>query len=256
MNHVLRQTLIIASLGMVITVNALANILPINNITTGELSDQFAILFVPAGYVFSIWGVIYLGLLAYAIFQALPKQKSNERLIKIAPWFLVNAIANSLWIFAWHYEAVALSVIIMLVILASLIKIYLDLRSSALKPSNAERWAVFLPFSIYLGWITVATVANVSVLLFKSGWAGFGLSDLFWASLLTLIAVALAVFMLYGFKDIAYAGVLIWAFAGIAIKHWQVYSFANVALLATLIIAALVLFTVIKKPNNLKLAGA
>jgi hypothetical protein len=114
-----RQIAILLFFLATVTVNGLANALPINGVTTGELSDSFAILFVPAGYVFSIWGVIYLALGAYAVYQLLPAQRENGRLRRIGPWFLLSSVANSIWIIFWHYGFLALSVVAMLTLLAA-----------------------------------------------------------------------------------------------------------------------------------------
>ena len=153
MKNTLRQVLVILAVLAVITVNALANIIPFNGQTTGEISNRLSNYFVPAGYVFSIWGVIYLGLLAYAIFQALPAQAENPRLKAIAGWFLLSSVANIAWLLLWHYNQFPLTVLLMLVLLASLILVYLALHRPAARYSRAELWMVRVPFSIYLGWI-------------------------------------------------------------------------------------------------------
>ena len=123
----LRQIITVIAVVATIVVNALANILPFNGQETGAISDRFAIYFVPAGYVFSIWGLIYLGLIAYAIFQALPAQRENPRLRSIGGLFLLSSVANIAWIFLWHYEVFAATLPVMLVLLGSLIAIYLRL---------------------------------------------------------------------------------------------------------------------------------
>src|SRR5690606_32340956 len=125
----------------------------------------FDVYFVPAGYVFSIWGLIYLGLIAFTVFQALPSQKNNPRLRAVGWWVVLSSLANSIWIFLWHYEQFPLTVVVMLVLLAALIVTYLRLGIGRTNVSTVEKLVVRLPFSIYLGWITVATVANITSLL-------------------------------------------------------------------------------------------
>lgn len=252
MTDKLRQSLVIFSLTGVIVINALANILPIAGKTTGELSDSYPILFVPAGYVFSIWGVIYLGLIAYVSFQALGSQMKNERLSAIAPLFILNALGNMAWIFAWHYEQLWLSLALMLVILLTLIMIYQKLRIGETKVSKAETLCTRVPFSIYLAWITVATVANASVVLYNAGWAGLGLSETFWAVALLSVATAIGLTMVTQRKDSAFGLVLVWAFVGIVLKHWTVPSFALSALVAASIIA-LAIFINLVRPREAKL---
>src|SRR4030043_626994 len=158
MKDSLRQISVILTILATIVINALANALPINGQNTGEISDRFQVYFVPAGYVFSIWGLIYLGLIAFAIFQALPSQRENPRLRKVGWWIALGGFANIAWIFLWHYEQFPLTVIAMLVLLGSLILTYLRLGIGRSTAPAAEKFAVHLPFSIYLGWITVATV--------------------------------------------------------------------------------------------------
>lgn len=243
MKPALRQTLVISVLSMTLGVNALANILPINGITTAERSDSYPTLFTPSGYVFSIWGLIYLGLIAYIIFQALPSQKHNPRLTALAPWFILNGVANTLWIFAWHYDLIALSLILISLVLISLILAYRKLEIATPNVSKAEIWTTRLPFSIYLGWLTVATVANASVFLYNLNWSGLGLSASLWTIIMIIVASIIALGFLFLKQDLAFTLILAWAFIGIAVKHWDVQSVAIAALIAAtfLIIACLVI---------------
>ena len=149
-----RQLIIILSVVATIVVNGLANALPLNGQQTGEVSDRFPVYFVPAGYVFAIWGVIYAGLIAYAVYQALPAQRTNLRLAAIDAPFVIASLANIVWIFLWHYEVFPGTMAVMLVLLGALMTIYLRLGINKFKVPSAERWAVHVPFSIYLGWIT------------------------------------------------------------------------------------------------------
>ncbi len=255
MNHALRQTLVISVLSMTLVVNALANILPINGITTGERSDSYPTLFTPAGYVFSIWGVIYLGLIAYVIFQALPSQKTNERLKAIAPWFILNGVANTLWIFAWHYKFIGLSMLLISLVLFSLIRVYQQLKPRENLASHAEIWTTHIPFSIYLGWLTVATVANASVFLYNLNWAGWGLSDSLWTVIMIAIASLIALAILFTQKDLAYTLVLVWAFAGIAVKHWDVQKVAIAAVIAAALLVIACLLSTIALGSSRKKLG-
>ena len=184
----LRQIIIVIAVVATIVVNALANILPFNGQETGAISDRFAIYFVPAGYVFSIWGLIYLGLIAYAVFQALPAQRENPRLRSIGGLFLLSSVANIAWIFLWHYEVFAATLPVMLVLLGSLIAIYLRLGTGRTPVSRAETWTVRVPFSVYLGWITVATVANATQLLYFLGWNGGALGPEVWTVIMLAVA--------------------------------------------------------------------
>lgn len=202
-----------------ITVNGLANALPLNGQGTGEISDRFAIYFVPAGYVFSIWGLIYLGLIAFMVYQALPSQRDNALLKRISPAYWVTSIANTAWIFLWHFEFFPLTLIAMLSILASLLFIYRHISVERSGFNNAKKWFIQLPFSIYLGWISVATVANVSQVLYFLEWNAWGIDPVAWTVIMLAIATILGLLISLRESDIAYVLVLIWAFIGIANKQ-------------------------------------
>jgi len=243
----LRQIIIVIAVVATIVVNALANILPLNGQETGAISDRFAIYFVPAGYVFSIWGLIYLGLIAYAVFQALPAQRENPRLRSIGGLFLLSSVANIAWIFLWHYEVFAATLPVMLVLLGSLIAIYLRLGTGLTPVSRAETWMVQVPFSIYLGWITVATVANATQLLYFLGWNGGALGPEVWTVIMLAVAVLLAWLMAITRRDVAYLLVLVWAFIGIATKHAGTPVVSNAAWIATVLVAAAVIWSIVAK---------
>lgn len=215
----LRQIVTVLLVIALIVLNLLSNILPYNNLNTGQISDSFDVLFVPAGYVFSIWGVIYLGLIAYAVFQALPAQRENPRLRRIFPAFVVGAFANVIWLFLWHYLQFAWTLPVMLILLGSLIATYLGLGVQKARVSTLERWLVHVPFSIYLGWITVATVANISDVLWFYKWNQFGLGAETWMAVVLAAVVGIAAAMNFLRRDVAYALVLLWALAGITVRQ-------------------------------------
>jgi len=219
MKDTLRQISVILTVLATIVVNVLANALPINGQNTGEISDRFQVYFVPAGYVFSIWGLIYIGLIAVAIFQALPAQRENPRLRATGWWIVLGGLANIIWIFLWHYEQFPLTLAAMLVLLASLIITYLRMGICQVRVSSAEKWAAHVPFSIYLGWITVATVANVTSLLYYLEWDAFGIAAEVWMWIVLAAVLVIAVLMNFTRRDVAYATVILWALAGISVKH-------------------------------------
>jgi hypothetical protein len=204
---------------VVLAINALANALPLNGLNTGEISDRFDVLFVPAGYVFSIWGVIYLGLIAFMIFQAMPAQRENPRLRRIGWWYALGCLANSVWIFLWHYLQFPLTLVAMLVLLLSLVVIYLRLGIGRAKVGAAELWAAHVPFSVYLGWISVATIANATDVLDYIGWNGWGMAPEAWAVIMLAAAGILTLLMGLTRRDAAYALVIAWASAGIALEQ-------------------------------------
>lgn len=228
----LRPVLNVAALVVTVAVNALANILPLNGLSTGAISDSLPSLVTPAGYVFSIWGLIYLLLAVFVVYQALPAQRHNPRLVRVGYLFVLSCALNIAWLFTWHYLLIPLSLPVMLGLLGTLIVIYQRLEIGQSRVSRGETLAVRLAFSVYLGWITVATIANVSVLLLERG-APLDWTSPFWA----FIALAAATFvgwtMLRRRGDVAYTLVLVWAFVGIAAAQW-----GNEALLVLSAVAA------------------
>jgi hypothetical protein len=208
-----------------VVVNALANILPINNIKTGELSDLYPNLFVPAGLTFAIWGLIYVLLGIFVIYPLISSVRRDPQKLdfvqRIGPLFFISCLANIGWIFAWHYKIVPLSLVLMLILLGCLLLIYLRLNIGKSEAAKAEKYFVHLPFSVYLGWITIATIANVTALLVDIGWNQntWGLGEQFWAVAVIVVGIAIALSILFTRKDIFYCLVVDWALAGILIKR-------------------------------------
>jgi len=244
-----------------VIVNGLANALPINGRPTGEISDAYANLFAPAGLTFSIWGIIYLLLAGYVLYQFVNKDKKIEKLIQtINPLFITTSLANILWIFAWHYDFIGISVLIMSVLLILLIKIA-DIIN---KKQFASRDKLFIkaPFSVYFGWITVATIANITVFLVSIGWNGFGIADFVWTSIILVVGTLIGILRMTKDKNIAYGLVLIWAYLGILLKHISTDGFGGQypSIIATIVVClVLFVFTLgrilfiksrLKLPNN------
>jgi translocator protein len=217
MKNKFRQISVVLVILITITINILADVLPINHLNTGTISDTFHVYFVPAGYVFAIWGLIYIGLLAYAVFQALPTQRNNPRLQATSWWIVLGGFANSAWIFLWHYELFIGTLAAMLVLLASLIATYLGLGIGETKVSKSETWAVRIPFSVYLGWITVATVANATD-VFSMKWNVSGAVAQTWFLLILAAVLAISTLMSLTRRDVAYILVILWALVGIGYK--------------------------------------
>lgn len=202
----------IAFLAVIVT-NALANILPLNGQTTGEISNRILVLFTPAGYVFSIWSIIYLLLAIWIIAFWVNLRKGQIPSSKIALFFILSCIFNISWLLLWHYEFFIWSIVAMLGYLVALIALYLQY-------SNSERkFTERLPISVNMGWISVATIANISFVLTYHNWSGWGLSDQLWTVIMLTVATALALHIRFHHFDIPFALVFIWAFIGIAVKH-------------------------------------
>ncbi len=220
-NQQLKMVAIVAFVAT-ITVNALANILPINGQTTGQVSDAYPNLFAPAAVTFSIWSVIYLLLAAYCAYQFVGvrgKQSAvrEETIARVTPWFIATSVINALWMLAWQYHVMWLSVLLMIGLLWCLIRINRELydKSYTLK----DRLLVKAPFSIYFGWITVATIANITTWLVSIGWDGLGVRPGVWMVLVLLVGAAIGIVTTVRQRDCAYGAVLVWAYTGILIKH-------------------------------------
>ncbi|MCZ8537011.1 tryptophan-rich sensory protein [Paenisporosarcina quisquiliarum] len=208
-----RFALMVIALIGVIAINALANILPLNNQTTGEISNRLPVLFTPAGYVFSIWSVIYVLLIIWLVGMWKKSKEIDASYIKQSNLFIISCILNIAWIFLWHYEYFLLTVVVMIAFLVTLILLY------STYPVSDNRLTGRLPISIYLGWISVATIANISYVLTVYQWNGWGLSDPLWAVIMMTIGTALALHIRFHHFDIAYVLVFIWAFIGIAVRN-------------------------------------
>ncbi len=231
MNRIFTKWSVVVFYFSVLTVNFLANTLPINNMSTGDISDLYPNLFTPTGLTFSIWGVIYLLLFGYVlyqfgIFQKIREEKREKLFQKINPYFVISSIANVFWIFAWHYTLTGLSVVIMLLLLFSLIKIADILREEKLSEKKDKLFILF-PFSVYFGWITVATIANITAFLVSIGWDGFGISEELWMVIILLVGAFIGIVRMIKDKNIPYGAVFIWAYFGIWIKHTSVSGFGG-----------------------------
>lgn len=254
--NTLRQYINLFITIVTIIFNGLANALPLNGQNTGQISDRFQVYFVPAGYVFSIWGLIYIGWLAFAIYQLLPAQRDNPRLERIGYLFALSGIANMAWLFFWHYEYFVLTVVVMLTLLLLLIAIYLRLQIGKVQVASIEWWCVDTPFSVYLGWITVATIANITSLLNYLQWNGWGISPEAWTIIMLAAGVVIASAISLTRSDIAYVLVIIWAFAGIAIKHAGVPVVATGAWVATALVGLMLVTSGILARRTIRLKGS
>jgi hypothetical protein len=211
--------LTLAAIVSTFVVNVLSNIYPLNGMNIGDISNtEFAdVLITPANYAFAIWGVIYLGLFGFGIYQLLPAQRSREPLNTIRAWVIVACVAQIAWVYLFLMRFFWGSVVAMLAILISLIGVYLQ--RPQLERSRGDRWLIKVPFSIYLGWISVATVVNVATALYSVNWTGGGISPQIWTVAMLVVSGAIALILLWQRYDIAFAGVLIWAAVAIALRH-------------------------------------
>jgi hypothetical protein len=245
-NDRLRQVLVVGSFALAIALNAAANIVPLNGQTTGEIADRFQVFVQPAGYVFSIWSLIYVGQLAFVLHSLRPSRLEDRLLRRIGLLPVAVAVLNGVWILAWHWELFPLTLLIMVALLLALIWLYLragfehTARPSGHGLASAERWFVQLPFSIYLGWITVATIANVAVV---GNWADvptFGIAPELIAAAVLVVGLGIAATVMLRTADVAYGGVIVWAYVGIVVKEFETTVVALAAGASVLVVAALI----------------
>jgi hypothetical protein len=247
-----RQTTNLLSVILALAVNILAVALPLNNQTTAQISDRFKVYFVPAGYVFAIWGIIYISWIAFVIYQFLPAQKQSPRLRGLGYLFALSGVFNAAWLFCWQYNYVGLSVIVMLILLGLLIASYLNLDIGHTSVSRIEKWCVDIPISVYLGWISVATVANISDWLYSVNWNGFGFDPQVWAVIMLVVASVLGLLMALTRRDSGYLFVFVWAFIGIALKQSALPLVADSAWVAALVALGLAIYAIVQasKPRD------
>ncbi|MDG1398129.1 MAG: tryptophan-rich sensory protein [Polaribacter sp.] len=235
----------------VVFINYLSNTGVMNGKTIGSLSDSIRSLFTPAGYAFSIWGLIYLFLLGFVIYQGrslFVKVKNDDFVEKIGFWFIISCIANSAWIFAWIYEYTGVSCIFIFLLLVSILKIIINNKMQIEAVKKSKLLFVSLPFVIYGGWVTVASVANVSSYLVKINWNGFGISAEIWTIILILIATLINIIVIYKRKMYAFALVGAWALTAIGIANKENYNtIAIIAFTAALLLVLVSLFIKFKK---------
>lgn len=236
---------------VMVYVNYLSNELPINGNTAGELSDRYVNYFVPAGLTFAIWGVIYSWLLVFIAFQILSffnenlAKKVNPVIEKIGWIFIISCILNVSWLLAWHYEFVGLSVLIMLSFLSLLLYLNFKIGVGVSKINSLEKWISHAPFSIYVGWISIATIANVTALLVNIEWNGFGITPLNWAKIMILIGTIISVLVLLKRNAVFYGLVVVWAFYGIYIKRSQIGDVESDSMINNTTIAIIVVFCLV-----------
>jgi len=248
----------IIALVITLIMNFLSGTGLINGRTIGGVSDDYPNLFTPAGFTFSIWSIIYLFLILFIIYQARDvfksKKENMEFIEQISIFFILSCLFNSLWLMVWLYDLILLSEIIMILLLVDLIILYLRLNIAIDEDvDKKEKILVWIPFSLYLGWISIATIANTTVFLVFINWDGFGISPFIWVVIILIVALFLTLTVLYTRKDIVYPLVTIWALFGITARiFYQYYELAIFAIILALIVSAnLIVFIMLRKLKKL-----
>lgn len=242
-----RQFATVAIFLVTVAVNGAANALPINGQQTGAISDRFEVFVIPAGYVFAIWGVIYLLLAAFTIHQARPSQATDPTLRRLGWLPALTGILNTGWLLLFQYEVFIATVPVMIALLVTLVITNAITFADRDRLTGVGRWVVRLPFSVYLGWITVATIANIAQTLDSVGFDAFGLPAELIAGLVLLTGLAIAVTFVWRFADVAYGLVIVWAYAGIGVKEAATPIVPWVAGAGAVAIAALLVATIIRQ---------
>ncbi len=230
-----RQGTNIAAFIATLVVNYLANALPIGGVTTAQIATRYPITFLPANFTFGIWGIIYLGLVAFLVQQARASERNDAYVRQLDVLFPITCLANLSWLIAFQNRLFALSMVPMLVLLGTLIVIYNRLGIGQRAVSATQRWTVQVPFSLYLGWITVATISNATYVLYDAGWKANG--DV-WTAVLLVVAAAITGAFIVARRDVAYTLVVVWALFGIASRQ------ASIRLVATTAVVLMVVLVV------------
>ncbi|MBE9168473.1 tryptophan-rich sensory protein [Pleurocapsales cyanobacterium LEGE 06147] len=217
----LRQIVNLIAIVAAFGTNIIANVAPFNGQTIGEISNTLFrdVLVTPANYAFAIWGLIYLGLISFAIYQALPEQRRNSQLQRMGYLVAIASLAQITWIFFFLYGLFALSFVAMLGILFPLIGAYQSLRNGDRSFWGQQKWFVYVPISIYLAWISVATIVNGAIVLDYWNWNGWGIDPQIWTAIVLLVATVIAATVSIRRDDLVYMGVFVWAFVAIAVRN-------------------------------------
>lgn len=249
---ILRQFFNLVAILAAFGINVLANVAPINGLSIGAISNTFfkEVLIVPANYAFAIWGVIYLGLISFGVYQALPAQRENPNLRRIGYLLVLASLAQIAWVFLFQYRLFTLSLVAMFGILLPLIGVHLRLEISNRRVSREDKWFVHIPLSIYLAWISVATIVNVALTLYNLGWSGWGMSPQVWSVIALLAGFAIAAIVSIQRADIAFILVIIWAFVAIAVRQAAQPLLAILAGGLAIALVIILIFSVMRHRNS------
>jgi hypothetical protein len=219
-----RQLTILVAIFGSIAINTLSNVFPPNGVNIGTLSNTLfaSVEIIPANYAFAIWGLIYLGLIAFGLYQLQPAQRHNPSLQRSGYLLVVACLAQCVWIYLFLDRRFPLSIMAMVGVLLPLIGLYQRLGIGQRCVSRQERWLLHIPISIYLGWISVATVVNVAIALYSVNWDGWSIAPPVWTVIMMLVSAAIAALVTIQRHDTAYTLVMVWALVAIAIRHINV----------------------------------
>lgn len=248
LRQVLNLTAILAAFG----INVLANVAPVNGLSIGEISNTVFrnVLITPANYAFAIWGLIYLGLITLGVYQVLPAQRQNPALRQMGYLLVLASLAQIVWVFFFQYRIFTLSLVAMLAILLPLMAIYVRLEIGLRRASRAENWFVRIPLSIYLAWISVATIVNVATTLYSLGWSGWSISPEVWTAIALITGAVIAATISIQRVDVAFVLVIVWAFVAIAVRQASIPVIAATAGGLAIALIVLLVLGVLRSRNS------
>lgn len=259
-SDIVRQALVLIAAIATFAFNFLSQALPVGGRTSAEVSNTYSTFFTPANYAFAIWGLIYILLMGFAIYQALPAQRENVYLRKIGWLFILSCILNMGWITLFQYDQILISAGVIVAFLVTLIAIYVRLDGLRANASTAERAFLLLPFSVYLGWLSVATIANIAVLGVSLGWGDLlGVAAPTWAAIMLVVATLVGLLVAVTRRDAAYIGVFVWAFTAIISKQTAAPVVTTTALVTVIALVAVLAVSILlraRRPQNLMPRGA
>lgn len=249
------QTANVVAVVAVLIVNTLANILPFNGVTTGQVSDSYPNLFTPPGYIFSIWGVIYALAIVFMIYQARPSQRNEAYLTQIGFLYLIGAVANMSWLFIFHYsygvpQLFVVSLVPMAVLLLCLISIYQRLGIGKRDVPRNQKLAVHISISVYLGWISLAIIANIASALNAIIPRIPEPTQVLWTAFVIVVALVISSLMILIQRDFVFGLVVIWASIGIALNRIAIPLIFETSIATAIIVAILILLAPFLRKTN------
>lgn len=248
---ILRQVLVLVAAIATAIFSGVSQALPIGGMTSAQVSNMYNTFFTPANYAFSIWGVIYMLLLAYAVYQALPGQRQNASMRKIGWLFILSCVLNMTWITLFQYNQILIATGVIIAFLVTLIAIYLRLDAGRANAPLAERLLLHLPFSVYLGWLSVATIANIAVLGVAQNWGDLlGIAAPTWAAIMLVVATLVGLIMAVTRRDVAYVLVFVWAFTAIINKQAGTPVVTTTALVTVIVLLAVLAASILLRARR------
>jgi len=243
---ILRQAVVLLATIATIAFNGISQSIPIGGNTSADISNKYTTFFTPANYAFAIWGVIYLLLLVFGIYQALPGQRQNTNTRKVGWLFVLSCVLNCTWIVLFQYDQILPSIIVIIIFLLTLIAIYVRLEIGRAGVSTWDRWLIHLPFSVYLGWLSVATIANIAVLGVAQSWGDLlGIAASTWAAIMLVAATLIGLILAVTRRDAGFVLVLVWAFIAIIDKQAATPVITTTALITVIVLLVVLIGSIL-----------